>query len=1473
MEHVDVISRADIDGALPNRYHLRRLASIAVLFLLTACIASAQRSSFRVYAETEGLSDLNVNSMLQDRAGFLWVATKNGLFRFDGHRFRRYGVESGMPSSEVWTLLETSNGTLWVVTRGGVARRVNDGFQRVDIGSNRLPLGMNDLAEDKSSEGLRVYLTTKEGLLWFADNGRRGTVPGTDGHPIWSVTPAFAAEAPARGVWYARSDAVCHWDGRNNLCYGSPAGIIDGPIGGLVVDREGTVWARSAKHLVALVRGAVRFEARDQGLSYSGVRGYASLDSHGMPLIPTDTGMARWTGKRWSVTGVSDGLVVPATSWGLEDREGSLWIGMQGGGIARWLGSGEWENWTQRQNLASEQVWAMQPDRGGRLLIATSGGIDALDKGKVIRIDTGPVEMAGNRFRTLAVDRDNTVWVGTTAAGLTRIDAKTGRYNPIGATGTLLPEFIESVFVDQHDTVWVIANTGVFTGTRRGDGRVWKKEPVPQADAEVLVSGMEDHDGRVWIATTMGLAVRDAGHWSRPGAADGLPARLVNGLAVAPDGSVILSYVDSVDLFQVTSANGRRVVSRIPYADTGAPNSTSFLGFDHAGNLWRGTGSGVEVRVRGHWIQYTHQDGLVWNGTNMNAFFADPDGSVWIGTTHGLSHHLVSPAVDAAEERQKPLPAYVVDLQAGGKRLALVGVPRIDYRSSNLLIGFASPVFRRDKDVRFRYRLLGHDGTWTETDDWDARYAELKPGKYLFEVTAGSWDGRWSDAVAELPIVITGPWWSASWFRASCIGFLAALALIAWRFRDRAHARNARDLKIAVGLRTAELERQRGYERSRNRILETLVSEQALSPVLDGIARLVCEQIPGSDCVILLRQGTRWRVASAPSVSKSWVENVLDVPGGIPCAALHRASEFVLPDKAPAPGEEPPAEESMPRNGHAGSTGSNGSSKSFDSASLACRLLAGPAPCVIRSVPIGPPDCPHGAVLLFCPNLLGPDPWQPILETSARLALVAVEHHRDYDDLQYQARHDSLTGLPNRTLFSERLETAVRESDALAQRLAVLYVDLDGFKEINDRISHGAGDAVLREVARRMQAVLRERDTAARIGGDEFNILVPDIAGAAEATEVANRLIESIGRPLTIEGHALSLTASIGVSLFPDDGTDAADLQREADAAMYCAKSLGKNRVQSFSASCHTSGCDTSGCDTSGCDASGCDTSGSDAQVQVGTEQELRNALRDGWFVLDYQPRFTAEGRVAGFEALLRIHHPKRGLIQPAHFIPIAEQSGLIVPIGAWVLDEVSRQIAAWRAGGLGPVTVAVNVSGRQLMHKDFATGVQECLALHGVPPDCLELELTENAIASGAEEAGRQVQALRALGVVISIDDFGAGYSSLNYLHRVHVDTIKLGRSFVTNIDRDPASRRLVEALIGVARGFGLGVIGEGVETEAQKRALVDAGCAVMQGFLFARPRPAAEAERLLRSAGASTGDLQRIGAAVDPEPIHVHA
>jgi diguanylate cyclase (GGDEF)-like protein len=456
-----------------------------------------------------------------------------------------------------------------------------------------------------------------------------------------------------------------------------------------------------------------------------------------------------------------------------------------------------------------------------------------------------------------------------------------------------------------------------------------------------------------------------------------------------------------------------------------------------------------------------------------------------------------------------------------------------------------------------------------------------------------------------------------------------------------------------------------------------------------------------------------------------------------------------------------------------------------------------------------------------------PPPWNnPALldtaEAASRIVTLALEHNRLYDDLRFQIRHDALTGLANRMLFEERLGRALREAEQRRRKLAVLFVDLDHFKQVNDELNHRAGDLYLCEMANRMKNAVRSLDLVARIGGDEFIVMLPHVRDAEEAVGVAERLLAAIQKPLRLEGRELSPTASAGLALYPDDAPTADQLQRFAGLAMHSARQAGCGQVHTFSQRNET-------------------------LDRARLEEVLRLALRDGRFVVHYQAKASPTGRFMGFEALLRLNHPERGLVQPLEFIPTAERSGLIVPIGAWVLEEVCRQIAAWRDRGFGEMAVAVNVSTLQLDRPDFVAAVMTCLRRSGVAPWHLELELTESILITGSECALRQMRELRALGVRLSIDDFGTGYSSLGYLHRLEIDTVKLDRSFVQPIEKDNMARWLVQAMIGIAQGLGLGVIAEGVETEGQRDALVAAGCPVMQGFLFAKPASAQDLEPLL--------------------------
>jgi diguanylate cyclase (GGDEF)-like protein len=639
---------------------------------------------------------------------------------------------------------------------------------------------------------------------------------------------------------------------------------------------------------------------------------------------------------------------------------------------------------------------------------------------------------------------------------------------------------------------------------------------------------------------------------------------------------------------------------------------------------------------------------------------------------------------------------------------------------------------------------------------------------------------------------IVGTWWGLRWFWAAAAALVIGAAAAAWRAIERGHSTLENALQSAVIEKTADLDRERRREWDRSHILEMLVSKEPLSAVLDAVLRSLRSQCPDASCAILLRRGDGCEVAAALDVPGEWL-TALRVPHAVPFEAW----------RAPLLGQRASSDRAW---------------KVFFS------QLKKPAPGVVCSRPVGDAEGQPGAIVLFYRDGYVPGERDARAgEIAGRMARLAIEQSRLYDSLQHQARHDGLTGLPNRSLFEERLNLALRESEILGQRLGVLFIDLDRFKRVNDTFGHRIGDLFLSEIARRMRTTLRPIDTVARIGGDEFTIMLNDLRDASEAAEIASRIMDTIREPLSVDGHEIGASASIGIAVFPDDGMDAEKLQRAADAAMYCAKEQGRDRAQAFSTRNET-------------------------LDRVRMDEELRIALRDGYFVVYYQPEVGADRKLVGFEALVRMNHPVHGQIPPMSFIPVAESTGLIVPIGAWVLDEACRQIAAWQSRGLNPVPVAVNVSPVQICRADFAKSVEDCLARHSVSPSSLELELTESLLINATGVAQEQLRILRALGVKLSIDDFGTGYSSLSYLYRLPVDAIKLDKSFVQSIDTDPLAHGLVQAMIGVARGLGLNVVAEGVETESQRNALLEVGCSLMQGFLFARPRPAREVEELLR-------------------------
>ncbi|HYD94374.1 MAG TPA: EAL domain-containing protein [Noviherbaspirillum sp.] len=438
----------------------------------------------------------------------------------------------------------------------------------------------------------------------------------------------------------------------------------------------------------------------------------------------------------------------------------------------------------------------------------------------------------------------------------------------------------------------------------------------------------------------------------------------------------------------------------------------------------------------------------------------------------------------------------------------------------------------------------------------------------------------------------------------------------------------------------------------------------------------------------------------------------------------------------------------------------------------------------------------------------------------------------DETRLQFLASHDSLTGMWNRSGMMTRFALEIERARAAGRQLAVLFIDLDRFKTVNDTLGHLAGDQLLVAAAGRMRAQLKQGDMAARLGGDEFTVLLDDPPSSGAAADLAERLINSMGQPFSIGGQEMFVTASIGIACYPADGHDAATLLKNADVAMYRAKQRGKNTFQFFTSDMNTQ-----------------------AFEQLLLENSLRRALERSEFELHYQPQFSAAtGRVSGVEALVRWRHPELGLVLPGTFISLAEQNGLIVPIGAWVLQEACRQGRVWMDAGHDFGRIAVNLSAKQFASGNLLDVIRAALDGSRLPPSKLELEITESTIMQNPAEAVLLLDRIRDMGVALSIDDFGTGYSSLVSLKQYPLDSLKIDRGFVKGIPHDADDIAITEAIIAIAHKMRLKVVAEGVETREQADFLRTAGCSALQGFLLGRPVPAAELERKFGFAEVTT-------------------
>lgn len=790
------------------------LAGAASLF---APALSAQRYNFKFYGEDEGLKNLAVQTVLQDRAGFLWVGTQNGLYRYDGNRFAAFTKNDGLPGTRIESVYESTDGTLWVSTDAGLARRVpdhlRDRFEAVPLAGPQGNLaqgvmGRQGISSDRSG---RLYVATERGLLAGAPVGGEiafSLVPRVAGVNRDEVASVFTDASDA--VWYACGNSLCRLQNGRAQEIGSGQGLPPDRWDAILGDLDGNLWVRSASRLFLCSSGSRRCESRPGPPESKNTYPTLAFDPTGRLLVPTYRGLARQIGNAWEFVDAEQGLTTNDISAAIQDREGSIWLGLLGSGLARWLGYNEWRSWNTHDGLSRESIWSVARDTGGRLWVGTQFGLNYAEErdGKMVwrKSPVGGLEMV----RALAANPDGTLWIGGEPGGLRQLNPRTGQIHVVQPTDGLPAGAVRSVMVDRGGRVWVSSQTGLYRSTAPLPfgtlPRFERQLPPGTRPGEAFLNTIEDRRGRIWAAGDFGLARLAGDTWTRLTTADGLKSDMIAHVAEDPDGALWIGYRDAYGISRLTFSENRIQASHVTAASGLSSDKSLFLGFDARGRLWAGTDHGVDVFDHIAWRHYGRSDGLIWDDCNSNAFFAEPDGGVWIGTSRGLSRfhpELPPPNVPPA--------VVFTSVKLGDRQMdPAVGV-EAPYSANSLQVRFAALTFVQESAVLFRYRLGNVTRNWVETSERELNYPQLPPGEYTLEVEARNAQGMWSAAPARFTFRIRTPWWLAWWFQVAAGIVALGIGRLLWQRRTYRLEDERLRLEEAVTERTRELslEKQR----------------------------------------------------------------------------------------------------------------------------------------------------------------------------------------------------------------------------------------------------------------------------------------------------------------------------------------------------------------------------------------------------------------------------------------------------------------------------------------------------------------------------------------------------------------------------------------------------------------------------------------------------------------------------------------
>ncbi len=809
---------------------LRTFRLIATLGLLAFVVpdARAQRYNFKFYGEDEGLKNLAVQAVLQDRAGFLWAGTQNGLYRYDGNHFAAYSVAEGLPGTRIESLYEAADGTLWVSTEGGLARRVKDRFLRVELRDARGLLadrlmGRQGIASDRNGH---LYLATNRGLLMGTPGATdisferiprpAGLKPGGPDH--LEVVSVFTDAASV--IWYGCGLGLCKLDNAGATEVGAANGLPADRWEAILGDLDGNLWVRSATALYLRAAGSSRFEVQSGLPPSNNTYPTLALDPAGRLLVPTYRGLARRMATGWQIIDADQGITTNDISAIIQDREGSIWLGLLGSGLARWQGYAEWQNWTTHEGLSRESIWSIARDTSGRLWVGTQFGLNyAEPSGGGVSWKQAKVPGL-EMIRALAANPDGSLWIGGEPGGMRQLSPRNGQVRAFRAADGSSMDGVRSIMVDRAGRVWVSASSGLFRSAGPvpfGANAEFERQRPPGTRAgEVFLKSMEDAQGRIWAAGDQGLARLSEGVWTRfTRERDGLRSNFVTQLAAdKSDGSIVLGYRDALGISRLNFTNGKPYITHYTAANGLRSEKTLFLGFDALDRLWIGTDHGVDVMDRGvpdqlAWRHFGRSDGLIWDDCNSNTLFIDFDSGVWIGTSRGLSLYKASASAIA----NVPPPVVFTAVKFGERNIDPNAAIEVSYRDNSARVRFAALTFVQESSVLFRYRLANVTRNWVETSERELNYPNLPPGEYTLEVEARNAQGMWSAEPGRLNFQIATPWWYTIWFRIAAALLTLVLVHIVWKRRTYRLEDDRVRLEEAVAQRTQQLslEKQRVF--------------------------------------------------------------------------------------------------------------------------------------------------------------------------------------------------------------------------------------------------------------------------------------------------------------------------------------------------------------------------------------------------------------------------------------------------------------------------------------------------------------------------------------------------------------------------------------------------------------------------------------------------------------------------------------